>query len=81
MKKQSHKDHLYDLAKFYNKLDNNMIKFIEDYLNSLPEDIELSDDIEDSKPKNAYRYAFNSVYGKSKTFWKKIKNYINNEKE
>ena len=80
MNKQEIKNRLYQVSKWYNKLDNEMENIIEDYINSIPEDIELNSDISDFRDKNAYRLAEHSAYGEGKTYWEKFKNKINNEK-
>ena len=76
MNKESHKKYLFNLAFYYNKLDENMKALINDYIDSLKEDLILSDDITDCKLKNAYRIAENSSIGESKIFWQKIKDRL-----
>ena len=76
MNKESHKEYLFNLASYYNKLDENMKDLINDYVNSLREDLILSNDIIDYKAKNAYRIAENSSIGSSNIFWKKIKDKL-----
>jgi len=81
MNKQEARDRLNKIADYYNKLDNEMQNIIEDYISSIPEDLELTKDFNDFKAKNAYRLAEHSTNGKGKIFWDKFKNKINNEKK
>ena len=81
MNKESIKVHLYEMASYFHKLDDHMKILITDYVESIPSDIQLSEEISDSRAKNAYRLAENSRLGVSKNHWEKIKQYLNNEKE
>ena len=81
MNKESIRVHLYEMASYFHKLDDHMKVLITNYVDSIPSDIQLSEEVPDSKAKNAYRLAENSRLGVSKNHWEKIKQYLNNEKE
>ena len=51
MNKESIKVHLYEMASYFHKLDDHMKILITDYVESIPPDIQLSEEISDSRAK------------------------------